>query len=251
MRICCYIGALATLIVVPALPDIMDVGFTPGPGGSGSVLVRCDTCPFGAGISNSFSTSSSTPNSFTGIVSFTDPGTGRSATVTDNVEQDDASNAMGFSADVMEDITISGIGVEWAAEGTAFDNFTVDFTVTAQSLLQLTGLLPPSAMTPTAVSVELMNSEGDLLLVALDPFFSESLTLAPDTYELLGSVFYQVDRGPSGFFTDLPFSSGFDLSADFKSIPEPSGISTVLFGLSAATVALAALRLKLTAAAKR
>jgi hypothetical protein len=82
MRIRCYLGALAILTVVPALPDIVDVGFSQSLGGSGSVLVRCNTCPDGLGSSDSFSTSSSTPTSFSGTVSFTDI-SGRSASVTD------------------------------------------------------------------------------------------------------------------------------------------------------------------------
>ncbi len=246
MRICCYLGALATLTVVPALPDIMDVGFSPGLGGSGSVLVRCDTCPGGAGSSDSFSSFSSTPNSFTGTVSFTDPGTGRSAAVTDNVKENDASNATSFSVDVTEDITFDAVGVDWGAQGEDNDDFKVDFTVTTESLLQLTA--PFTALdAPTATSVELMDSKGDLLFETFDDPFSGSLMLGPGTYELDGTVAYQADGFPQGFGTHLPFSSEFDLSADFKSVPEPSGISTVLFGLSAATVALAALRLKLTA----
>jgi hypothetical protein len=146
---------------------------------------------------------------------------------------------------VTEDIVIRGVGGEWSAQGEDDDNFTVDFTVTTESLLQLTGLV-----TGTTQTVELKDSAGDIIFNSPnEPFgsFDSLLTLAPGTYELLGSASFQVGGGPSGFTTDLPFSSGFDLSADFTAVPEPTGIPIILLGLFAAAGIVAERRRRRTA----
>ena len=135
MRIRLTVLVLAVIAAVPALPDIVDVTFTPGLGFSGSILVRCDTCPGGFAESSDVVPISSTPTSFTGRVSLTDPGTGRTGIVTGQVTQNNSSTSDSFDVGAMQAITFSETPAQWFGQGTASDQYTVAFTLTTESSL--------------------------------------------------------------------------------------------------------------------
>src|SRR5215469_2112282 len=122
MRIHLTALVLAVSAAVPALPDIVDVTFTPGFSFSGFVTVRCDNCPGGAGTSGTVVPISSTPNSFAGMISFTDPGTGRTGIVTGQVTQNNSSTSESFDVGAMQAITFSGTPAQWFDQGTVSVN---------------------------------------------------------------------------------------------------------------------------------
>jgi hypothetical protein len=225
MRIHLTVLVLAVIAAVPALPDIVDVTFTPGLGFSGSVIVRCDTCPGGFGESSAVVPISSTPNSFSGRVSFTDPGTGRTGIVTGQVTQNNSSTSDSFDVGVMQAVTFGGVGAEWAGQGTVSDNFTVAFTLTTASSLDLSNSTS-GGFSVGLLGVSLQDSMGNVEFSSPSGAFDTTLLLAPGAYTLTSTNVIMVPGGPG--VIGQTFEADFDLSADFTQVPEPSRTPVVM-----------------------
>lgn len=230
MRVCFHLAGLA---VIPAFSDIVNVQFNQQPSGSGDVLVRCDTYPGGAGSGTTIVVSSS-PTSFVGTTSFTDI-SGRSATVTNEISQDNASTSTSIGIDVMEKVLISGVGGEWSAMGTDADPFNAEFTLTTESLLDLNTM---EDIAPLFLQLE--DSNGNVLYDFPTNLSraSTSITLAPGTYQIAGDEVLQVGGGPAGISTSEEFQADLSLSADFTTVPEPAGMPVLLLTLFGTIVLL-------------
>jgi hypothetical protein len=215
MRIRFITLALGMMTALPAFPDIMDITFTPGFQISGSVVVRCDSCG-GFGQSSTVVPISSTPNSVSGIVSFMDI-SGRMASVTDQITQNNSSTSESFDVSVAEGITFRGIGAEWGSDGLDVDRFTVTFTLTTESSLHLSNTFDGSL-----ALVNLVDSMGNLEFSSPGQAFDTSLLLAPGTYTLTGNDVFRASGNPRGFSTFIPLEADFNLSADFTAVPEPA-----------------------------
>ena len=234
MRIHAFVLALGIATACPALSDIVNITFMQELGISGSVLVRCDTCPGGAGMSSNVVPISSTPTSVSGIVSFTDPSTGRMAAVTDQITQNNSSTSGSFDVGVIEDITISGVGAEWSANGSDADQFTVSFALTTESSLDLS-----NTTDGTVAAISLMDSMGNVVFSSPNGAFDTSILLAPGTYTLAGHDVFNASGFPMGFTTSEKFEADFNLSADFTAVPEPAAtwFLSIPFLVCAAVVA--------------
>ncbi len=100
MRVCCRLASLAIVVVVPALPDIVNVQFNQQIDGMTFAIVRCDSCPGGFLDTPTMTSQSSTPTSFVGSATYTAI-PGESVTVTDTTNQNNTSSSTSIGIDVM------------------------------------------------------------------------------------------------------------------------------------------------------
>lgn len=248
MRTCCTLLALFLSDVWPALPDIVDLVPSGQLSGTGSVGGRCDSCPQGSlndtfnfsdGIFGMFITSGSGTASFTDI-------TGRRASLTGQVEQTIDATASSFSLDALETVSVSAVGFEWGGSATLRDDFNLTFTVTTESMLNLTGVVSSPFGDPffrdLIYNGSLSNPETGFSFPFPDAFgtLDSRLMLDPGTYQLAGSFGGEVPVGPLGDpFLEETFSQELSLQADLTAVPEPSGASIIPVLLVAAIAFLA------------
>jgi hypothetical protein len=68
------------------------------------------------------------------MISFNDPGTGRTGIVTGQVTQNNSSTSDSFDVGAMQAITFSGTPAQWFGQGTVSDQYTVAFTSLSSAL---------------------------------------------------------------------------------------------------------------------
>jgi hypothetical protein len=226
--------ALATLVVKPALPDIIGVTVNGTAGGSGNVTLPCFSvqlpdCPSAPSFidfpftfsgtntqlgmfSASGSTFASSPNS---------PGFVNASAESDQTTE---ANAQSFSVVLRDEAISSGVGAAEFFKTGFFNNESLTFTLTTESFLRLTGDQDElNYALPFGSLGLLLDSHGNVLFAIPQGafFFDNSLILAPGTYQWVESDFSMLFEGPYGFGQSLDISSGINVSAQFTPIPEP------------------------------
>jgi len=213
--------ALFPFALAPAWADavaITAVAVNGSVTGSGSVSVRCDSCPGGAGEGGfSFAGSNTQVGTFSKSVqgSFTDI-SGRSATVSGSAEQATAASATSVGVDFQDSAIFDGVGAEWSALASLSNQYTLGFTLTTQSLMRLSG----------SGGMQWYLSGAGLNIGPLFGPFDQTFTADPGDYMLTVSDMMNLIGQPSpiggGASTHFEQTDQLSLTADFTPIvPEP------------------------------
>ena len=204
--------ALFSSLLTPALADLVtDVTVNGTVSGTGMVGVRCDSCVGGFGIDNfSFLGLNTGLGAFSksGQASFTDVG-GRSATAFGLSEQTTTVSPTSVSVDIELSAILSGIGGQWSAQEQLGTSYTLGFTLTTASLINLTisGGLPWSLDFPPPLLV-------DGLVVA-----------NPGRYNVVFGDNQTFGASPMGLETQVEQTEVYSFRADFTPVPEPMPIT--------------------------
>jgi hypothetical protein len=164
------------------------------------------------------------------------------------VEQTIDATASNFSLDALETVSVRAVGFEWGGSATLQDDFNLTFTVTTESMLNVTGLVSSPFgdlfFRDLIFNGSLSNPETGFSFPFPDAFgtLDSRLMLDPGTYQLAGSFGGEVPVGPLGDpFLEETFSQELSLQADLTAVPEPSGASIIPV-LLVATIAFLARR---------
>jgi hypothetical protein len=222
--------ALAVLAVNPAFASIIDVSMNGSVFGSGAVTFFCfsddnPNCPQGTTVSTppfNFSGTNTQLGMFTasGSASGIDPNSGELTTASGQANQTATASGDSFSLDLFVSVSSSGTGAQEAFSSDIFDQATLTFTLTTQSLMQLSDTQNNTAdVLPYAGS--LSGPTGDILDLPEDSAsFDVALTLEPGTYEW--SELIEGPSFPTLFVNDTEVQE-VAVSATFAAIPEPRG----------------------------
>ncbi len=231
LRTWCILIGLGSLVVSPALPDIVDVTVNGSLSGDGYIDVACGIATpgcFGSGEIFRLSVPYSFSDTTTTLGDFSDSGGASLPSPFDGSVDAFAYENTTATAQSL-DITLQGShddsGVFASASGEGNDSVSVVFDLTVPSVIDLSGFNGG----PGPIAGQLLDSHGNVLLVITANVDSTSLVLEPGTYQLDASA-------EGSFFDDFeadccggPFENGnifnVDLHADFTpvSTPEPRG----------------------------
>jgi hypothetical protein len=218
--------ALFPIVLAPALADVVDVTVDGTVTGSGTVTVRCDSCPGSAGFGGfSFSGSNAQVGAFSkfGEGSFTDI-SGRSATVSGLTTQVTAASATSVSVDFQVSAIVDGVGREWGAGADLSNLYKLGFTLTTASWTHLSAAWELGGGSNEGwfldgAGVHLFSSVGS---------FDETFFADPGRYNL--TIFDTKDfgAGPGEVRTHVESTDRLSLTADFTAVPEPRWTAVLL-----------------------
>ncbi len=223
----CFRLVLAVCCLTPVSADVIDLNVNGTVNGAGQFFIVCTSgspgCPDDvaeAEVPINVDGTNTQLGAFTksAQASFDDV-SGRSTSVSVQFQQTTEANPSGFSADVQTTAILNGVGAEWGGRADFFNNYSLEFTLTTESLVHLTTVL-------TGPSFDYLNLEGPGIEIGGPPFTSldQSFAAGPGQYTLVMAVY---DLGfcicvSGGITTHFSEFSDLSLNAEFIPIvPEP------------------------------
>jgi|SRR5579871_1057336 len=215
--------------LAPALADAVNVTVSGAAGGDGTIIARClfltdcdeftDTESFGISGSNNH------------VGTFTASGSTSAdeqrVSMSAFVQQITTASPTSISVDLLSSASVDALGAEWGARFSLVNSDTFEWTLTTESLMNLTTQVTESDSpnySPCFVLMSVGPKGASFFLSACEPELipNQSFIVAAGTYTLIASNNLMSGFSPEGMMTNDETLVDFSLTADFTPIvPEP------------------------------
>ena len=229
-----YLVFGAFFSLAPAVADVIDVTVSGNFSGSGNIDALCfDGCGDDVDF-ESFTFSKS--NDQVGTVS------GSASTTTDDervslsgsIQQTTSTSTTSIGVDLQTSTTVDAAGGAWAADFESSDVYEVTFTLTTESLMDLTLQDTGDGFERSCV-VSILNAESFCPASA-----TQDLLLSPGTYTLGVNQAFEAEFSPEGIGTQETDAGKLTLTADFTAaVPEPTSLVMGSIAIAAAGLVFA------------
>lgn len=234
----CLLSAVCAFSVSAALADVVNVTVSGTASGGASVGAKCFTSPDCIDMENLLLFSGTNDNSDNFSASGSETASAR-ITLSGMAQQITTTSPSSLSADLETSFGVDAIGAEWGADVFLGNSYLLSFTLTADSLVQLSDQLTGDLYLKGTCLLEGQSLTSSISIPCSAGSFDQSLILASGSYDLSLTALSGASIGPSGFESKYGESNQLMLTADFAAIPEPRSDSVLPIALLGVIAALA------------